>query len=163
MLRDSRSSGGFLDRLDTWWNKGQSRPANQRQTELLGLSNSPYATRSRSSSYDYYYDSDYPERKTFDHYGSPSGYGGYCEEDEVSLGLLVISLAGIAIMWYTLYTKIKANGGRRKRQTDEWNTNLPTLEYLLDGGKRNTTPFSLRSNFVPNAMLGKLQPYHVRR
>ena len=52
-------------------------------------------------------------------YGHHGGHhGGYCEEDQVSIGLLVVSLAGIALMFYTLLTKIQANGGRRKRDTD---------------------------------------------
>ena len=40
------------------------------------------------------------------------GLGHYCQEDQVHIGLLVTTIAGIGIMWYTLYTKIQANGGR---------------------------------------------------
>ena len=51
-----------------------------------------------------------------DHYGT-SGYGGGgCYEEGVSIGLLLTTAFGIAIMGYTLYTKIKANGGKRKRR-----------------------------------------------
>ena len=44
-----------------------------------------------------------------------SGYGGGCYDEGVSIGLLLTTFLGIAIMGYTLYTKIKANGGKRKR------------------------------------------------
>ena len=60
-----------------------------------------------------------------DHYGSLSGHGGYCEEDQVSIGLLVVALAGIGLMFYTLLTKVQANGGRKKREAetpDKFNT-----------------------------------------
>ena len=43
------------------------------------------------------------------------GYGGGCYDEGVSIGLLLTTFLGIAIMGYTLYTKIKANGGKRKR------------------------------------------------
>ena len=45
-------------------------------------------------------------------YGHHHGLGPYCQEDQVHIGLLVTTIAGIGIMWYTLYTKIQANGGR---------------------------------------------------
>ena len=45
-------------------------------------------------------------------YGLHHGLGPYCQEDQVHIGLLVTTIAGIGIMWYTLYTKIQANGGR---------------------------------------------------
>ena len=44
-----------------------------------------------------------------------SGYGGGCYEEGVSIGLLLTTFLGIAIMGYTLYQKVKANGGKRKR------------------------------------------------
>ena len=44
-----------------------------------------------------------------------SGYGGGCYDEGVSIGLLLTNFLGISIMGYTLYTKIKANGGKRKR------------------------------------------------
>ena len=64
-------------------------------------------------------------------YGSFSG--GYNECDSgISIALLLISLAGIATMFYILYTKIQA--GRKKRssdQTDLWWAfeNLETIVY----------------------------------
>ena len=52
------------------------------------------------------------------HYGS-LGYGrGGCYEEGVSIGLLLVTAFGIAIMGYTLYTKVKANGGRRRKRRD---------------------------------------------
>lgn len=46
-------------------------------------------------------------------------YGGGCYEEGVSIGLLLTTFLGIAIMGYTLYTKIKINGGKRKRSIFE--------------------------------------------
>ena len=70
-------------------------------------------------------------RAGYGHHGSHSGHGGhgYCQEDQVSIGLLVVSLAGIALMFYTLLTKIQANGGRKKRD-DDMNTYFP-LQYIV--------------------------------
>ena len=48
-----------------------------------------------------------------------SGYGGGCYEEGVSIGLLLTTFLGIAIMGYTLYQKVKANGGKRKRSIFE--------------------------------------------
>ena len=50
------------------------------------------------------------------HYGM-SGYGGGCYEEGVSIGLLLTTAFGIAIMGYTLYTKIVANGGKRRKRS----------------------------------------------
>ena len=48
--------------------------------------------------------------------------------DGVSIALLLTTFLGILLMGYTLYTKIVANGGRRKR-SDEGN--LKDLSELL--------------------------------
>ena len=51
-------------------------------------------------------------------YGGPliytvGAYGGsYCREDRVNIGVLVATVAGIGLMFYTLLTKIQKNGGR---------------------------------------------------
>ena len=51
-------------------------------------------------------------------YGGPlyytlGAYGGaYCREDQVNIGVLATTIAGIGLMFYTLLTKIQANGGR---------------------------------------------------
>ena len=64
-------------------------------------------------------------------YGSFSG--GYNECDSgISIALLLISLAGIATMFYILYTKIQA--GRKKRSSDETDLwwafeNIETIVY----------------------------------
>ena len=42
-----------------------------------------------------------------DHYGSYASHGGYEECDNgISLGLLLTALAALAVMFYTLYTKV---------------------------------------------------------
>ena len=66
-----------------------------------------------------------------------SGYGGGgCYEEGVSIGLLLTTFLGIAIMGYTLYQKVKANGGKRKRSILEqfdmtWVSLFP--EIVLNG------------------------------
>ena len=66
------------------------------------------------------------------HYGM-SGYGGGCYEEGVSIGLLLTTAFGIAIMGYTLYTKIVANGGKRRKRSlvdnlyDKCFSLLPTI------------------------------------
>ena len=46
-------------------------------------------------------------------YSTLGAYGGsYCREDQVNIGVLVATVAGIGLMFYTLLTKIQANGGR---------------------------------------------------
>ena len=57
------------------------------------------------------YDRDYSH-----HVGSGYGHHVGCYEEGVSIGLLLTTFLGIAIMGYTLYTKIKANGGKRRRK-----------------------------------------------
>ena len=72
--------------------------------------------QNRVFSYDYYGGG---------HHGGHGGHGGYhqllnyCSEDSIHLGLLIVTLAGIPLMWYTLYTKILAAGGRKKRDLSQ--------------------------------------------
>ena len=62
-------------------------------------------------------------------YGHHHGLGPYCQEDQVHIGLLVTTIAGIGIMWYTLYTKIQANGGRSYF--------TPFLDSIVSGKTKN--------------------------
>ena len=106
-----RQGRGFLQRMNDWFSK------DSKEDPLSLAMSRPYTSRVDYGNYDYYDDS--PVRRNDHHggYGHGGGYG-YCMEDQVSIGLLVVSLAGIGLMWYTLYTKIQANGGRKKRATD---------------------------------------------
>jgi hypothetical protein len=46
-------------------------------------------------------------------YNTVGAYGGAsCREDQVNIGVLTATVAGIGLMFYTLLTKIQANGGR---------------------------------------------------
>lgn len=72
------------------------------------------------------------QNRLFNDYGG-GGYGGgggvyslgsYCQEDQVNIGILLITVAGIGIMFYTVLTKIQANGGRRLLKS------TPVLENL---------------------------------
>lgn len=52
----------------------------------------------------------------YNYHAEPYYY--YCSEDQVNLGILLVTAASIPLMFYTLYTKILASGGRRKRSSD---------------------------------------------
>ena len=125
----ARQSRGFIERMNDWLTGSPS------QNDMISSMSRPYSRPSYY--YDYYDDGGggYPSSSRLDSFGSPSGHGGYCYEDQVSLGLLVTALSGIVLMWYTLYVKVKANGGRRRRETtDYWN--LPSFEYVFGGAGR---------------------------
>ena len=100
--------------MSNWLNRGTTK----------GLSAS--MSLRPSSSYDSY-DYDYPMGNRIDQFGSPNGHG-YCEEDQVSLGLLVVAIGGIGLMWYALHNKIVENKGRRRRATD---VAINILEYFI--------------------------------
>ena len=130
---ENREARGFFQRMNDWINKDSG-------SDLVSAMSRPYS-KVDFGNYDYYDDT--PIRRGGfggGHHGAGhSGYGGYCMEDQVSIGLLVTALAGIGIMWYTLYTKIQANGGRKKRESTSW--------------------FDHFGDFFA---IGKLQPYHSR-
>ena len=65
-------------------------------------------------------------------YGSYSG--DYCDNG-ISIGLLLTAALGIAVMFYTLYTKITMAGGRRRRKR----ANEP--QELLDDAEEQFNPF----------------------
>jgi len=130
-MTQEREGKGFFQRMDSWLNSDKSASSSRlNKADLIGS----MSRRGNSfANYDDYYD-DYGSslnRAGYGHHGSHSGHGGhgYCQEDQVSIGLLVVSLAGIALMFYTLLTKIQANGGRKKRD-DDMNTYFP-LQYIV--------------------------------
>ena len=51
--------------------------------------------------------------------------------DGVSIALLLTTFLGILLMGYTLYTKIVANGGRRKRSDEGYLKDLSELLLQL--------------------------------
>ena len=133
MSSGERQARGFFQRMNDWLNKDSKQ-------DLASAMSRYTNSRADYGNYDYY-DETPVRRAGFghhgggDHYGAHSGYG-YCEEDQVSIGLLVTALAGIALMWYTLYTKIQANGGRKKRDDSEANSWFPVdLGSVLVKGK----------------------------
>ena len=64
---------------------------------------------------------------------SSSGYG--CDNG-ISLGLLLTAALGIAVMFYTLYTKITMAGRRRRkrslRESSEIEENMEIIEEEVD-------------------------------
>ena len=137
--KEQREARGFFQRMNDWINKDSS-------SDLVSAMSRPYS-KIDFGNYDYYDDS--PVRRAGfggGHHGGAahSGYGGYCMEDQVSIGLLVTAIAGIGIMWYTLYTKIQVNGGRKKRDSISWFANFGDFFTL---GKLQPYPFRYYTNY----------------
>ena len=63
-------------------------------------------------------------------YGSYSG-DDYCDNG-ISIGLLLTAALGIAVMFYTLYTKITMAGGRRRRKRSEVEESIQDVEEEID-------------------------------
>ena len=63
-------------------------------------------------------------------YGSYSG-DDYCDNG-ISIGLLLTAALGIAVMFYTLYTKITMAGGRRRKKRSEVEENIQDVEEEID-------------------------------
>ena len=75
-------------------------------------------TRFRKKFYPPSYSSPLLMSRDYD-YDRDGGYGhsGHgCYEEGVSIGLLLTTALGVALMGYVLYTKIVKNGGRRKKR-----------------------------------------------
>ena len=58
-----------------------------------------------------------------------SGYGGYYCDNGINLAILILTLAGLAAMFWTLYTKITMLVGRRKRDVGLYNTPVQKPPY----------------------------------
>ena len=63
-----------------------------------------------------------------------SGYGGYYCDNGINLAILVLTLAGLAAMFYVLYTKITMLVGRRRRHALEYNTPVQLPPYIYTYG-----------------------------
>ena len=58
---------------------------------------------------------------------------GYDDCDNgISIGLLLTAALGIAVMFYTLYTKITMAGGRRRKKRSEVEENIQDVEQDID-------------------------------
>ena len=58
-----------------------------------------------------------------------SGYGGYYCDNGVNIAILALTLAGLAAMFYVLYTKITMLVGRKRRSAGEYNSPVKELPY----------------------------------
>ena len=58
-----------------------------------------------------------------------SGYGGYYCDNGINLAILILTLAGLAAMFWTLYTKITMLVGRRRRDVGLYNTPVQKPPY----------------------------------
>jgi hypothetical protein len=74
-------------------------------------------------------------------YGSHSSGYEKCDNG-ISIGLLLTAALGIAVMFYTLYTKITMAGRRRKRRSEELEEDINPLRFTLD----HITDFAFSGN-----------------
>ena len=58
-----------------------------------------------------------------------SGYGGYYCDNGVNIAILALTLAGLAAMFYVLYTKITMLVGRKRRHAEDYNSPVQKLPY----------------------------------
>ena len=72
-----------------------------------------------------------PSKRRVDIAGSYSGGKIECDEG-ISLGILLATLAGIAVMFFTLYTKITKIGRRRRRYLEAAADPIST-QFLYSG------------------------------
>ena len=70
-------------------------------------------------------------REPMDNEGSlSSGHGSsYCDNG-INVAILILTLAGLAAMFYVLYTKITMLVGRRRRSALEYNTPVQQPPYI---------------------------------
>ena len=73
-------------------------------------------------------------------FGSYSG-DDYCDNG-ISIGLLLTAALGIAVMFYTLYTKITMAGGRRRKKRSEAEQLLEDVEEEIDPLKYTVDHFT---------------------
>ena len=77
-----------------------------------------------------------------------SGYGSYYCDNGINIAILALTLAGLATMFYVLYTKITMLVGRRRRHAIEYNTpvhqppdnsinSMEEISYFLSMGSSN--------------------------
>ena len=58
-----------------------------------------------------------------------SGYGDHYCDNGVNVAILALTLAGLAAMFYVLYTKITMLVGRRRRHAEDYNSPVQKLPY----------------------------------
>ena len=98
-------------------------------TALYGGYSNQYGQYANSygTDYDYGYSGSPAQSKSS--YGSYSG--GYNDCPGIPIALLLVTLLGVGVMGFILFTKIQAAGGRKKRDIrDRWTELLPELETL---------------------------------
>ena len=70
-----------------------------------------------------------PKEATDNEGSLSSGYGGYYCDNGVNIAILALTLAGLAAMFYVLYTKITMLVGRRRRHAEDYNSPVQELPY----------------------------------
>ena len=83
-------------------------------------------TNQYSTDYDYGYSGSPAQSKSS--YGSYSG--GYNDCPGIPIALLLVTLLGIGVMGFILFTKIQGAGRRKRDIRDRWTEVLPELESL---------------------------------
>ena len=78
-------------------------------------------------------------KEPIDNEGSlSSGYGGYYCDNGINIAILALTLAGLAAMFWILYTKITMLVGRKRRHAEEYNTPVQNLPYTYTYNIKDT-------------------------
>ena len=123
-LQNSRYSSDYYDDYDYTpsYNNYNNRNLYNRQYNKQNTALSNGLNRRMGSNYN---------MRTAASHGSYSG-DDYCDNG-ISIGLLLTAALGIAVMFYTLYTKITMAGGRRRRKRDEQEEgDIESLKFGLE-------------------------------
>ena len=71
--------------------------------------------------------------EAIDNVGSlSSGYGGYYCDNGINIAILALTLAGLAAMFWILYTKITMLVGRKRRHAEVYNTPVHAFPYIYN-------------------------------
>ena len=95
---------------------------------LYGGYSNTYGQYAGYGDYDYGGSSGYSPAQSKSSYGSYSG--GYNDCPGIPIALLLVTLLGIGVMGFILFTKIQGAGRKKRDAVDSWSELLPEVETL---------------------------------
>lgn len=152
-LQNSRYSSDYYDDYDYGYsgypsyNTRNNLYNNQRQQQQLNRNNQAAGLNRRIGG-----------GSTINNMRAAASHGSYSDDycdNGISIGLLLTAALGIAVMFYTLYTKITMAGGRRRRRKRDEDEEIESfkfgLEHITDffySGKKIWGHFEVRLGLV---------------